>query len=339
LGQLASVSGVPAAMRAIVVDRPGGPDRLQLREVPAPGCGDGDLLIRVAFAACNWGDIQKRQGIYPDPVAYPAIIGAEVSGTVVARGARVRGFAVGDRVAAITGPQTLGGYAELVAVPAEYAIALPDGMALELGAAFPIVSLTAYHLLHSATRLARGETILVHAIGGAVGLMLTQIAKLRGAKVIGTVGTAAKARRPRAFGADLVIDRSRRDFVEAALAFTAGRGVDLVIDSLGGDVLPRSFDALRPYGRLINIGEASGEPDFPVRKKLYARSTSMAGFEVLHAWPGSARWRRGVRFVLDRLRSGELQLPVAGIVPWARVADAHRRLESRKISGKLLLRI
>jgi NADPH2:quinone reductase len=326
-------------MQAIVVERPGGLESLRLGEVSDPICGDRDLIVRVAYAACNWGDIQKRQGIYPDPVTYPAIIGAEVSGTIVARGRRVRGFGIGDRVAAITGPRTLGGYAELVAVPAAYAIALPDHVSLELGAAFPLVSLTAYHLLHSATRIGRGDVILIHAIGGGVGLMATQIAKLRGATVIGAVGSARKAKLARACGADLVVDRSRRDFVEAALAFTDGRGVDLVIDSLGGDVLPRSFDALRPYGRLINIGEAAGEPDFPVRKKLYERSTSMAGFEVLHAEPGSARWRRGVRYVLDRLGSGELQVPVAGILPWSRVADAHRRLESRRVSGKLLLRL
>ncbi len=326
-------------MKAIVIARPGERERLELKEVPNPVCGSDEIVIRVAYAACNWGDIQKRQGIYPDPVRYPAIIGAEVSGTIAAKGKRVRGLAPGTRVAAITGPATLGGYAELVAVPASYAIALPDEVSLELGAAFPIVALTAYHLLHSATRLRRGETLLVHAIGGAVGLLLTQIAKARGATVIGTVGAEVKRARPLGYGADLVIDRSREDFVAATLAYTGCKGVDLVIDSLGADLLPRSFDVLRPYGRVINIGEAAGEPDFPVRQKLYERSTSLAGFELLQAEPGSPRWRRGSRFVLDGLRTGALEVPIAGIYPLARVAEAHRALEGRGVSGKLLLRV
>lgn len=326
-------------MRAVVIGRPGGLERLELRDVPAPQPGPDELLIRVRYAACNWSDIQKRQGVYPDPVDYPTIIGLEVSGTVAARGAGVRGFAVGSRVAAITGPRGRGGYAELVVVPTPYAIALPDTIDDALGAAFPAVTLTAYHLLRSAYRLRRGESVLVHAIGGAVGLMLTQLASQMGARVIGTVGSKAKAKRALEFGAERVVVRGREDFVAAALAFTGGRGVDLVIDSLGADILPRSFDALRTYGRVINIGEAAGYPDFAVRPKLYERSTSMAGFELLHAEPGSTRWRRGLRYVVERLADGRLQVPVAGIFPLARVKDAHRRLERRGVSGKLLLKI
>jgi len=112
-----------------------------------------------------------------------------------------------------------------------------------------------------------------------------------------------------------------------------------VIDSLGADILPRSFDALRTYGRVINIGEAAGYPDFPVRAKLYERSTSLAGFELLHAEPGSARWRRGLRYVVERLADGRLQVPIEGTYPLARVKDAHRRLERRGVSGKLLLKV
>ncbi len=324
-------------MRAVVVAEPGGPDRLELTEVPDPALGAGDVLIDVAYAGCNWSDVQKRQGVYPDPVAYPAVLGLEVSGRVRATGPGVRALAAGDRVAALTGPTMLGGYAERVRVPASYVIALPAEVALETGAAFPVVALTAHHLLHSAYRLRGGETVLVHAIGGAVGLLLTQLAKAAGATVIGTVGAPGKGARPRAYGADLVIDRSREDFVAATLAFTRGRGVDLVIDSLGGEILPRSFDVLRTYGRVINIGEAAGDPDFPIRPKLYERSTALAAFELLHAGPGSARWRRGVRAVVDGLVRGRLEVPIEGVYPLARCAEAHRRLEGRGVSGKLLL--
>jgi NADPH2:quinone reductase len=326
-------------MRAVLVERPGGLDALRLAEVPDPVPAAGEVLIEVAFAGCNWSDVQKRRGVYPDPVSYPAIIGLEISGRILAVGAGVRGLASGDRVAALTGPRMLGGYAEQVTVPAAYVMRLPAGLPLDVGAAFPVVALTAYHLLRSAHRVRKGEVVLVHSIGGAVGLLLTQIATAFGATVLGTVGAAGKGDRARAFGAALVIDRSREDFVAAARVFTRGRGVDLVIDSVGADVLPRSFDALRPFGCVINIGEAAGYPDFPVRPKLYERSTALAGFELLHADPGSARWRRGVRYVLSGLVAGRLAVPIEGRYPLAEVAEMHRRLEGRGVSGKLLLEL
>jgi NADPH2:quinone reductase len=141
------------------------------------------------------------------------------------------------------------------------------------------------------------------------------------------------------FGADRVVARDTEDFVEVAMQETGGRGVDLVIDSLGADILPRSFDALRPFGRVINIGEAAGEPDFNVRKKLYERSTSLAGFEMVHAGPGSRRWRASVRRIVQSIESGRLQIPIAGEFPMDRIRDAHSLLESRKASGKVLIRI
>jgi NADPH2:quinone reductase len=326
-------------VRAFVVDAPGGPDNLLLRTLPDPEPGPSEVVIDVAYAAANWSDIQKREGVYPDPVSYPAVIGLEVSGHVAALGPNVRGMAVGQRVAAITGPTMLGSYAEKCRVGASFVIPLPDGMSLEAGAAFPVASLTAYHLLHSAHRLKAGETILVHSIGGAVGLLVTQIAAAKGATVIGTVGRAGKGSRALQYGAALVIDRSSRDFVGETLHFTKGTGVDLVIDSLGADILPRSFDVLKTYGRVINIGEAAGYPDFDIRPKLYERSTSLAGFEVLHAMRDPGRWRRGVRFILRQLAEGALEVPIERVFDFGAAADLHRKLESRSVSGKLLLKV
>ena len=326
-------------MRAIVVESPGGLETLQLKDVPAPEPEPGEVLVDVAYASCNWSDIQKRRGVYPDRVAYPAILGGEVSGHVIAKGRGVRGLKTGDRVAAMTGPRCMGGFAERAAIPAAYVIRLPDDVPLDLGAAFPMVALTAYHLTRSAYHVRKGEFVLVHAIGGAVGLMLTQMLKELGTKVIGTVGGPGKGARALAWGADRIVDRSAEDFVAAAHDFTGGKGIDLVIDSLGADVLERSFDTLRTYGHIINIGEAAGYPDFPIRPKLFERSTSLAGFEVLHAEPGSARWRRGVKFVVDGLASGRLKLPIAGVFRLERCADLQRRLEQRGVSGKLLLEI
>jgi len=326
-------------MRGAVVERPSPGGHAEIREIERPLPGTGEVLIEVAFAAANWSDIQKRQGIYPDPVDYPVVLGAEVSGTIVAVGDGVSSRLIGRTTAALCGPRLVGGCADYVAVPVDYLVPLPNGVGLDEGAALPLAALTAYHLLHTAHRLRRDEVVLVHAAAGSVGLAVVQLVVQHGARAIGTVGSSAKRQLPAAFGAALVIDRSGEDFVDAAMDFTAGRGVDLVIDSLGGEILPRSFDALRRYGRLINIGEASGEPDFAVRTKLYERSTSMAGFEVLHAEPGSRRWRRGVRHVTAAAAAGRLRIPIARQLPLADIAAAHAALEGRTTQGKVLLRV
>jgi NADPH:quinone reductase len=224
-----------------------------------------------------------------------------------------------------------------VRVPADYVLPVPPEMDLRRAAAFPVAGLTAWHLLHSAHRIRRGETVLVHAAAGAVGLALTQLAVAAGARVIGTVGSAAKADAPLRCGAARVVVRGEEDFVAAAMEETAGRGVDLVIDSLGSDVLERSFDALRTYGRVINIGEAAGEPHFPIRRKLYERSTSLAGFEVLHARPGSRRWRISARKVVGLVAAGALDVPISDVLPMSAVREAQRLLEGRGTTGKVLL--
>lgn len=326
-------------MRAAIVEAPGGLDRLHIGDVPTPTAGPGEVLIDVVRAACNWGDIQKRQGNYPDPIPYPSVLGGEVNGFVRSLGRGVTSLREGQPVSAITGKAMLGGFADMVVVPEKYVIPLPPELDSQLATAFPVVALTAYHLLYSAYRLRRGETILVHAIGGGVGLALTQLAKAAGATVIGTVGSKAKVKVPMDLGASRVVARDREDFVDVVMAETHGKGVDLVIDSLGGEILPRSFDVLRPYGRVINIGEAAGDPHFNIRKKIYERSTSLAGFELLHAVPGSQRWRLGVRRIIEALATGVLTIPIAAEFPLAQIRDAQAFLESRDAIGKVLVAI
>lgn len=326
-------------MKAVVVRAAGGRDMLEVRNVAEPDLPEGHVLLDVAWGACNWGDIQKRQGVYPDPVCYPAILGGEVSGHVAQLGQGVTGVTVGQPVAAITGPDMLRGFAERVAVPQAFLIPLTDTPDLRAAASYPVVSLTAYHLLNTAAEMRRGDTILVHAIGGGVGLAVTQLARAAGIRVIGTVGTEGKGQRALEFGATRVIARDEEDFVEVVMQMTEGRGVDLVIDSLGADILPRSFNALRHFGRVINIGEAAGEPDFPVRKKLYERSTSLAGFEVLHVQPGSDQWKASVAEIAKHITRGNLKLPVAEEFVIDDIRDAHAFLESRKASGKVLIRV
>ena len=325
-------------MRAVVVTNPGGPDALELKSVPDPLPGPGQVAIDTQYAACNWMDTQKRRGVYPDKdFTYPTILGNEVSGVVSEVGSDVADIRIGDRVSAIV---RSGGYAEKVVADQSLTISLPDDLDFATAAQFPIVCLTAYHLTHTASRLRRGETVLVHAIGGAVGLAVTQIARELGARVIGTVTSSPeKAKAAIDLGADLVIIRDEMDFVAEVMRFTDGRGVDLCIDSLGGETGYRSFDALRYYGRLINIGEAEGWPVQGLRDKLYERSTSFAGFETIHAGPGSRIWNEGVDFVVQRIRDRRIRMPLAGIFALQDVQAMHRKIESRAVSGKLLLRI
>ena len=325
-------------MRAIVVEQPGGIESLQLKQVDDPQPGPGEVVIDVSYAGCNWMDTERREGTYPDKsITYPYILGNEISGHIAAIGEGVTGFEVGDKVAAIV---RNGGYAEKCVAHAMMTMKLPESMDLKLAASFLIVGLTAYHLLFSAHRLRETDTILMHAIGGALGLMVTQIGKEAGVKVIGTVSSQGKGDNALKFGADRVIVRTEEDFVQAALDFTDGQGVDLVIDGLGGDTGFRSHEALCHYGRLINIGEAEDWPrEQGLRDKLYERSTSFAGFETMAAQPGSPKWIEGVKYVSERVADGRIQIPLAGTYALADCQQMHRDIEGRKVSGKLLLSV
>lgn len=210
---------------------------------------------------------------------------------------------------------------------------------MEQAATFPVVCLTAWHLLNTAYRLKPGETVLIHAIGGGVGLVLTQIARAVGAIVIGTVGTAGKGERAKAFGARAVFDRNSGDFVEEVRSITNGVGVDLVIDSVGGDVLNKSFDVVKPFGRIINIGEASGYPQFDIREAVYRRSSSFSGFELLHAISASSRRGEAVKTLVDDLTANRLHLPIERVFELAQVTEMLDLLESRQVSGKLVVRV
>jgi NADPH:quinone reductase len=326
-------------MRAVVVKTPGAADALTMAEIERPVVAPTEVLVKVHYAGCNWCDVQRRQGIYPTPTKYPAVLGGEIAGIVVARGKDVRSVRVGQPVMAMSNLDLLRAFAEYASVPEVLLIPLSDESALRAASALPIAALTAYHILHTAYDLKANERILIHAISGGVGLCLAQIAKEAGAIVYGTVGSRTKVDLPLKLGADRVIPRDSEDFVEAVMSATDGRGVDLVIDSLGAEILPRSFDALRYFGHLINIGEAAGEPEFNVRKTLYKRSTSMAGFEVLHAQPGSENWRKSVEHIMNMVSREKLVLPIAAEFRLEEIAKAQELLESRRTMGKVILKV
>ncbi len=321
-------------MRAVVVDQPGGIETLVAREVPEPVAGPDEVLIETAYCGCNWADLQRRQGTYPHAVDYPHIMGREVSGTVTALGAGASGLAVGDRVIAIP---SSGGYAERCIAPARLVSRLPDAVPFDVGAAFQVQALTAYHMLHTLHATEPGETVLLHAAAGGVGLFAIQLAVRAGATVIGTVGTKGKEAKALEYGAARVVNLNEDDFVAAAREMTDGEGVDLAIDSLGAATLDRTFDAVRPLGHIINIGEAEGTPYPNIRERMLPRSQTFTRFSLGNVMDRPDLWVRGIDHVLAALQDGWLDVPIVDCIPFEDAAEAHRRLESRQISGKLLL--
>jgi len=323
-------------MRRIIVHRPGGPEALQLEECAPPTPGPGEVAIDVAYCGCNWADIMVRENSYPHPTHYPTVPGCEVSGRIRALGAGVSHLQIGQPVAAC--PPADGGYAEVCIVPSDQIIALPPDMPLLLAAAFPLQALTAQIMLRGIARAEAGYTILVHAIGGGVGLCLTQLAVKAGCRVIGTVGTPGKEQRPLELGAERVIGRGD-DFVAVVHTLTGGKGVDIVFDSVGAETLDRSFDALRTLGHIVSYGEASGRPFANIWERLVPKSATFSRFHLGHIVPGSALWDDAVAHVLAGLRAQWLKIFIEEVYPLDRAADMQARLESRTVAGKLVLSV
>src|SRR5258708_14334077 len=267
-------------MKAVVIHATGGPEQLTVADRPDPVPGPGEVLLDVAYAGCNWADTQVRIGIYPHPMTYPMILGFEVSGTVAALGPGAAGVKLGDGVAAF--PDQGGAYAEKCVAAAAGLIKLPDKVGLDVGAAFPIQALPAYHMLFTIYKLRRGDTVLVNAIGGGVGLQCNQLAVHAGARVIGTTGTPGKEKRALDYGASRVVVTTQEDFEKAVLDFTAGKGVDLAIDSYGATMLDRTFNVVRKLGHVISIGEAEGQPFKNIRERILPRSQTFTRLHLGH---------------------------------------------------------
>jgi NADPH:quinone reductase len=325
-----------ASMKAVVVVNPGGYDKLGIAEVADPQPGRDKAVVDVSIAGCNWGDTQIRSGTYSFPVKYPIIPGYEAAGIVSAVGPDVQGIKLGDRVAALL---PSGGYAQKCLASADMLIALPQDIEMATAAAFPIQALTAYHMLFTVFHLRQGDTALIHAIGGGVGLYCTQLAVRAGARVIGTVGTPGKEKLPLAYGAEKILVGGSEDFVTAALTLTGGKGVDLLIDSLGGKTLDRSFAAVRALGHLISIGEAQGAPLNNIRQRLMERSQTFTRFSLGKFDPTIPAWRDAIGYLLRAISDGWLKVPIEAIFPFDQSPAMHRRLESRRVSGKLLLAV
>lgn len=322
-----------AEMRAVQVREPGGPQALTVVEIPEAEPGPGQVRIRVAAAGVNFIDVYHRTGAYP--LALPFVPGLEAAGTVEAVGPEVTAFAVGDRVAHGFAP---GAYAQTQVVDAAKLVALPDAVALETAAALMLQGMTAHYLVASTFPLAQGQTALVHAAAGGVGLLLTQLAVLRGARVLATTSTEAKAELARGAGADAVIRYDEVDVADAVAELTDGAGVDVVYDSVGRATFDASLASLRPRGMLVLFGQSSGpvEPVDPQRLNaggsLFLTRPTIAHYLQTRA---ELTWRAGE--LLELVAQGRLDVRIGETHPLEEAPTAHARLEARATTGKVLL--
>lgn len=322
-------------MKRIVVHSPGGPEQMVIEQAPTPQPGPRDVVIDVAAAGVNFIDVYFRTGQYK--ADSPITLGNEAAGTISAVGAEVTGFAQGDRVAYA---MVRGSYAEQVVVPAAMVVKIPDAVSFETAAAAMLQGMTAHYLTRSTFPIESGQTCLIHAAAGGAGGLIVQMARQLGARTIGTVSTDAKAREARALGCDDVIRYTEQDFETEVRALTGGRGVDVVYDSVGQTTFEKSLKVLRPRGMMVLFGQSSG-PVAPVDPQLLNTRGSIfltrpsLGHYV--ATPEELRWRATDLF--EMIVSGALTVRVSATYPLADAAQAHRDLEGRKTTGKLLLHL
>lgn len=322
-------------MKRLVALEPGGPDRMALVDAPTPEPGPTDALVAIAASGVNFIDIYFRKGLYKAEA--PIALGSEGAGVVLRVGAEVTEVRPGDRVAFA---MFRGSYAEEVVVPAVQLVPIPDGVDFRTAAAVMLQGMTAHYLTRSTFPLAGGQSCLVHAAAGGAGGMVVQMARRAGARVFGTASTAAKAAEARALGADEVILYTETDFEAEIRRLTNGRGVDVVYDSVGATTFEKSLKVLRPRGLLALFGQSSGPvPPFDptilnTRGSLFLTRPSLAHYigsrdELL--------WRAGE--VLSLAASGELRVRISRTYALADAASAHRDLESRQTTGKLVLTV
>ena len=320
-------------MKIIHVKEPGGPEKMELVEVPKPQAGPGQALVRLAAIGVNFIDVYFRMGRYKaDP---PIVLGNEGAGTVESVGPGVTEVAPGDRVA---WAMQRGSYAEYTVVPGPLLVKIPPHVSFETAAAAMLQGMTAHYLTHSTFALKAGDICLVHAAAGGAGGLVVQMAKMLGARVFGTVSTEEKARIAREAGADETILYTEQDFEAEVKRLTSGRGVDVVYDSVGQTTFAKSLDSLRPRGMLALFGNSSGPvPPFDPnilngKGSLFLTRPSLGHYLLSRE---ELLWRAGD--VLQWIDAGKLRLRMERAYPLAEAAVSHRDLESRRTAGKLLL--
>lgn len=320
-------------MKAIVFEKTGDASVMHLAEVPIPALRPGMVLMRVRAAGINFADTFFIRGEYLIKPSLPDIPGLEASGVIEEVAPDVKNLRPGMRVAAFARKS----YAEYCLVPAAGVIPLPDFVSFEEGAAFPIQVLTAWHLLHTAYKTEPGNVVVIHSAAGGVGVAAIQVAKAAGACVIGTVSSDAKGAIAKQYGADEMINYSTQDFAAETMRLTDGRGANLILDAVGKPTFDKGLGCLATFGQIILYGRAGGPPDPVNPLALFGKSLRVGAFALPTVFQFADLMRAGVEGSFALMRDGKLKILIGKTFPLAQAAEAHRFLESRNSTGKLLL--
>ncbi|HEY0757921.1 MAG TPA: NADPH:quinone oxidoreductase family protein [Acidisarcina sp.] len=323
-------------MKTVRFHRTGGPEVLVFEDVPEPIPGRSDVLIRVEAAGMNFADVLRRRGDpYPEPSPMPMTVGSEVAGTVVALGSDVTGIPLGSLVYAAC---RIGGYAQFVAVLAQNVIPIPNGVTAIQATTLVVQGLTALFALRDAGRLSNGESVLIEAAAGGVGSFAVQLAKLLGAgRVIAAASTAKKREFTLSLGADDAVDYTAPDFAHAVKSLTEGRGVDIVLEMTGGPTFHRALDALASFGRMVVYGLSSGESVTIDPQLVVVPNQSIVGFYIGGYFQRPDVIRQGLQELVDHVVAGRVSVQVGTVLPLEMAAEAHRLLEGRLTTGKVVL--
>lgn len=323
-------------MKLIQFEKYGGPEVLHYIEESRPKPADNEVLIEVKAIGVNYADTARREGKYVVPTPLPYVPGSEVAGVIVEVGSSVTKFKTGMRVSALI---ESGAYAEFVALDEKGLMPVPDAVDFEQAVALPLQGLSAYHILTTMGRLEQGETVLVHAAAGGVGAIAVQLAKLFGAgKIIATASSAEKLEHAKAMGATHLVDYTKEGWVEEVKGITEGKGVDLALEMVGGEVFNQTLKCLAPFGRLVIFGAASGEQAQMHPGQLMRKNQSVIGFFLPQIMRKPELFQKSFKELLGYMASGELKLTIGGSYPLADAAEVHKLLQSRKTIGKLVLK-
>src|SRR5262252_245668 len=327
---------IPATMTAIGITSPGRPEMLAPQERPVPQPGEGEILIKVAAAGVNRPDVAQRKGVYPPPPGVTDIPGLEIAGSVVACGAGVRRWNLGDQVTALVSG---GGYAQYCVANETHALPIPGGLTVAEASAIPETFFTVWHNVFERGGLKSGETLLVHGGSSGIGTVAIQLAKAFGARVIATAGSAAKCDACRGLGADLAINYKAQDFVALTKSATGGAGAQVILDMVGGDYIERNYEAAAVEGRIVQIafqGSPRATVDFRriMLKRLHHTGSTLRSRSV----PDKAAIAQAVeRAVWPLIVAGKVRPVMDKVFPFRRAADAHARMESSVHIGKIVL--
>ncbi|MGN6748117.1 MAG: NAD(P)H-quinone oxidoreductase [Xanthobacteraceae bacterium] len=329
-------NGLPKSMTSIAIREPGGPDMLVAQQQPVPAPGEGEILVKVAAAGVNRPDVLQRQGHYPPPKGATEIPGLEIAGEIVQVGPGVSRWDKGDKVMALV---VGGGYAEYCLAFASHALPAPPGLSMIEAAAIPETFFTVWHNVFERGKLAAGETLLVHGGSSGIGTTAIQLGKAFGARVIVTAGTAEKCDACRKLGADLAINYNSEDFVALSKQATQGRGVELILDMVGGDYVARNYEAAAVEGRIVQIAfQASSRVTLDLMRLMLKRLTHTGSTLRARAVADKATIAAAVeKNVLPLLSSGRVKPPIDSTFPLKQASAAHARMESGKHIGKIVL--